>query len=246
MSKHSFFVSDLHLFSRRSQAEKHLPSMQQYAASAHTFVLGGDIFDFRWTTLSSISATIDAAIHWLDQFVSEHPECQFHFVLGNHDSNRNFVRKLSILSARVENLAWHPYYLRVDDSLFLHGDVADGPRDERALARKRDRWHHERKRGPVFNAMYDMVIQARLHKAVSNAVHREQFVLRRVHRYLCNVGQGPESGLRHVYFGHTHAAMSDVEYGGLTFHNGGAPIAGLQFRVLETGLAQPALVRMAG
>ena len=83
------------------------------------------------------------------------------------------------------------------------------------------------------NRLYDMAIQARMHKLVSTALHRQQLIVRRVHRYAENVGFGADAGVRHVYFGHTHASMADVRFRGLTFHNGGAPIDGLHFRIVR-------------
>jgi UDP-2,3-diacylglucosamine hydrolase len=35
------------------------------------------------------------------------------------------------------------------------------------------------------------------------------------------------------YFGHTHRSMADYQFGGPTFHNSGAPIKGVKFRILE-------------
>ncbi|MCO6458847.1 MAG: metallophosphoesterase [Pirellulaceae bacterium] len=236
MQQHTYFVSDLHLFSRRSVAERHLGSIVAAAAEARVFVLGGDIFDFRWTRLDSIEQTIDAAVHWVDRLVAPHPRCEFHYVLGNHDSNRHFVRRLERLAARRPNLTCHHYWLRLGNSVFLHGDVADRPMDQQALAAQRLNCHDDRKRGRVSNLAYDVAVGARLHKVASHVVNRRPRVARHILSYLRDVGQCSQSGVRHVYFGHTHAAMSDYRYGGLTFHNGGAPIKGLEFRILRTHL----------
>ncbi|HTN77248.1 MAG TPA: metallophosphoesterase, partial [Pirellulaceae bacterium] len=91
MSLPSYFVSDLHLFSRRSQAQRYRDQLHATARDAKVFVLGGDIFDFRWSMLKSVEVTVDAAIIWLEELIAPHPDCQFHFVLGNHDCNRRFV-----------------------------------------------------------------------------------------------------------------------------------------------------------
>jgi UDP-2,3-diacylglucosamine hydrolase len=58
--------------------------------------------------------------------------------------------------------------------------------------------------------------------------------VQRILGYLERIGHSREQGAQHVYFGHTHDALENYRYGGLTFHNPGAPIAGLQFRILET------------
>ena len=87
----TFFVSDLHLCSRRSQAPRHEAAIHAAAARASTFVLGGDIFDFRWSTLPTADETVRHAIRWLDDLVASHPQCDFHFIQGNHDCNRRFI-----------------------------------------------------------------------------------------------------------------------------------------------------------
>jgi UDP-2,3-diacylglucosamine pyrophosphatase LpxH len=236
MRQKSYFVSDLHLFSRRSQAERHMSTIAARARDAHTFVLGGDIFDFRWTRLDSVNETIDAAIDWLDDLIQPHPLCEFHYVLGNHDSNREFVERLEQLADRLPNLTWHDYWVRLGRSLFLHGDVADRPMDQQMLRLSRSRSHRDKKRGRFSNLAYDVAVGARLHKLASQVVNRKTRVARHLLSYLEDIGQDAKTGVRDVYFGHTHTTMSEYRYGGLTFHNGGAPIKGLDFRILQTHL----------
>lgn len=230
----SYFVSDLHLFSRRSQASRYAEEIHATARHAATFVLGGDIFDFRWSTLKSSDATVDASIAWLEQLVAPHPQCQFHFVLGNHDCNKKFVARLDALASQTPNLSWYEDYVRIGHSVFLHGDVADGNPTAATLALRRQKWHHDESRPGVFkNMMYDMVVHAQLHKMVGHLANPQARVAAKLATYLEEIGHGPKNGLRHIYFGHTHVAMSNFQFGGLTFHNGGAPIKGLQFRILK-------------
>lgn len=230
----TFFVSDLHIFSRRSQAHRHEERIHQTAKQARTFVLGGDIFDFRWSTLPSVDHSVEAAIRWLDELISPHPWCDFHFVLGNHDSHHLFIKRLERFASGISNLQWHPYYLRLGHSMFLHGDVADRRMGHRQLTLRRAAWLEESKRrGPVSNALYDVAIGARLHKLAA-LKNRHPRVASRILAYLEDVGHGPRTGVEHVYFGHTHTAMSNYEYAGLRFHNGGAPIKGLDFRIVQT------------
>ena len=56
------------------------------------------------------------------------------------------------------------------------------------------------------------------------AVYPKRIVARRILSYLRDIGQGPESGIQHVYFGHTHRAVNGYVHRGVVFHNGGAPI----------------------
>jgi UDP-2,3-diacylglucosamine hydrolase len=231
----SHFVSDLHLFSRRSQAPRHVAALHQAAAKAETFVLGGDIFDFRWSTFSTSEETVRHAVRWLDDLVASHPRCDFHFVQGNHDCNRRFVCALETYSATRPNLTLHPYFLRLGKSVFLHGDAADHPSmcDQR-LKKRREHWSRDESRSQVRHVLYDLAVSARLHRLARQVVHPRRRVVHRILGYLERIGQGRQSGVEHVYFGHTHDALHRYRHGGVTFHNPGAPIAGLQFRIIET------------
>jgi hypothetical protein len=73
----------------------------------------------------------------------------------------------------------------------------------------------------------------RLHKPFPHLVYTKRIVVRRIFNYLEKIGEGPGHGVRDVYFGHTHRKLSDYRYRGLTFHNCGAPIKGVKFRILE-------------
>jgi UDP-2,3-diacylglucosamine pyrophosphatase LpxH len=231
--RRSFFVSDLHLFSRRSLAAGYEPALHSAAARARTFVLGGDIFDFRWSTFDSTEETVRHAIRWLDDLVASHPRCDFHYVQGNHDCNRRFVVALETYSAARPNLTLHPYYLRLGKSVFLHGDVVDHPRMcPQRLTRRRERWSHDESRNRVRHVLYDLAVTARLHRLAGKVVHPRRRAVRRILGYLNRIHQGPEAGLEQVYFGHTHDALDHYRYRGLSFHNPGAPIAGLAFRII--------------
>ena len=232
MEPHTYFVSDLHLFSRRSQAPQHLGAVQAAARRARTFVLGGDIFDFRWSTLGSVETTVRASVDWIDDLVRKCPDCQFHFVAGNHDYNQRFLNAIGAYARQTPNLQFHDYYLRLAGSIFLHGDAADHPRMcANRLTANRQHWLKDETRGPIKNMLYDLAVKARLHR-LAGVVHPKKKVAQRLLGYLDRIGHGPGSGLEHVYFGHTHQAMSNYSLGGLTFHNGGAPMAGLQFRIV--------------
>jgi len=125
MSAKHFFVSDLHLFSRRSQGERYVDEIRSAAARAETLVLGGDIFDFTWTDHATIAESVEHAVVWLRQFAAAAPHCGVYYVLGNHDSHQLFIDRLDKLALSVKNFAWHPYCIRLANSVFLHGDMAN-------------------------------------------------------------------------------------------------------------------------
>jgi len=101
------------------------------------------------------------------------------------------------------------------------------------LAEAREEWLDTRRRGPFFSMLYDVVVLTRMHRPVPYLVYSKRIVVRRILKYLESIEQGPREGVRNVYFGHTHTKLSNYYYRGLTFHNGGAPIKGMKFRILE-------------
>ena len=227
-----YFVSDLHLFANRSNAHRYLEEIAQTAARAEVFVLGGDIFDFRWSGMPILRA-VERAIAWLRELATSCPQCHFHLVLGNHDYHQALIDRLVVLEKQVSNLSWHRFFVRLGSSVFLHGDVADKTMDARRLAEAREEWLDGRRRGPFLSALYDVVVITRLHRSVPQLVYAKRIVVRRILKYLESIGQGPSNGVRNVYFGHTHRRLTNYHYRGLDFHNGGAPIKGVPFRILE-------------
>ncbi len=231
--KKSYFTSDLHLFANRSEGELYLDAISHAASGAECFVLGGDIFDFRWATTATVEEAVDEAVGWLGRLAWKCPDCEFHFLLGNHDYHGAFIRRLIELDKDAANLCWHRFYVRLGSSMFLHGDVADRKMDSEKLADARSRWIDDSRKGRFLHLLYDLAVLARLHKPIPYLAYPKRIVARRILAYLKHIGHGPGDGVRNVYFGHTHRALSDYRYRGLIFHNGGAPIKGLEFRILE-------------
>ena len=227
-----YFVSDLHLLANRSEAHRYLVEIADAAAQADLFVLGGDIFDFHWTQLPILKA-VDRAMHWLDMLTTLCPDCQFHLVLGNHDYYGAFIDRLESPEHPISNLAWHRFYVRIGTSVFLHGDVANRAMDHRKLVEYRDKWLNKRRRGPFASKLYDVAVLTQLHKPMPHLLFNKRIVARRIFKYLESIGEGPGNGVRDVYFGHTHKRVTAYPYGGLTFHNGGAPIKGMKFHVVK-------------
>ena len=227
------FVSDLHLYAKRSEAARYAESIRLAARRSSVLVLGGDIFDFSWSTLGSVEATVEAAYHWLRRLGEEHPHCQIHYLLGNHDYCRPFIEMLEQRGSDIPNFSWHHFYLRLGQNLFLHGDAAEGKWNHERLLRYRSRWLHQPMAGKLSRGAYYLVHRARLHKPLPYLIHWKRRAAKRLLDYMDYIGEGPESGVRHVYFGHIHRRILNYRYRGMTFHNCGAPIAGLRFRVLE-------------
>ncbi|MCP4640800.1 MAG: hypothetical protein GY851_10220 [bacterium] len=227
-------VSDLHLFCRRSRVPDHMDALHDAVAASDLCVLNGDIFDFRWTTLDTIEETVDESIRWLDAFISRHAHAEMHYVLGNHDNVSAFTTALDRFATERPALTWHPYYVRLGDAVFLHGDVANWKMDADGLAAYRRGWHDDAKKGKLVNTIYDMAFTLGVHRFVHWLAFPRKAVADRILHYLESVNEGPDTGLNHVYFGHTHLALADHAHGGLLFHNCGAPMPGLKFTIFQT------------
>ncbi len=214
-----------------------MPAIFRAAAEANHFVLNGDIFDFRWSRYVNVPETVRHAIEWVDKLVASNPACKFHYVLGNHDSVHEFIEALGQYSAERPNFAWHPYYVKLGSAVFLHGEVAHRRMTAADLTRLRTRCLYDKRRGEVLNRVWDAAFGAGVHKAICHAVSPTRVVVERVHHYLDSVGEGHGSGTREVYFGHTHVPVRGYEHRGIRYHNGGAPMRGLQFDVLQARIA---------
>ena len=231
-----WFVSDLHMFSRRSIYHEHADEILARASEARVFVLGGDIVDFSWTTLPSVEATIDAAMQWLSDLVEANPNCQFHYLLGNHDCHSDFVEQLGKVTESHANLFWEPYFLQIGSAVMLHGDAVHlKERNNLALAAARTS-KHQFKQPEYRHKIYQMAIRSRLHAVVGKLANPKRIVAGRIWDYLSNEQVDLDSAVRNVYFGHTHVPMQDYAFRGIHFHNGGASISGLKFNMLPMQL----------
>ncbi|HID74615.1 MAG TPA: hypothetical protein EYP56_01310 [Planctomycetaceae bacterium] len=229
----TYFVSDLHLLAGHSDGDRALAEIRQVAGHADVVVLGGDIFDFRWASTLTMEEAARQAVEYLRRLTGQFPGCQFHYVLGNHDYHRQFLGRLGELADGTPNLAWHRFHWRMGPNVFLHGDVMRRRMNAQRLARSRSRWLDQRQRGALRSGLYEMIVAAGLHRPIPPLVHRKRKVARRILAYLGQIGHGPEQGVRHVYFGHTHRQLGAFHYRGITFHNGGAAIKGLKYRIVR-------------
>ena len=233
MSRCCRFVSDLHRFSRRSEGDRYESAIQQAAKETDVLVLGGDIFDFKWSTLASQKETIREACLWLMDLASLNRRCEVHYVLGNHDFNDPFMEALDNLADDCPNFHWHCYYLQLGKTLFLHGDVADRFMDQDELVLRRQSWKKHGRPPAMYHDFYSLAINLGLHKLPAFFVHRSRQVAERLVYYIDCHPELDRNSISQVYFGHTHVAMEGYEFAGLKFHNGGAPMKGLKFCMID-------------
>lgn len=230
-------VSDLHLFTRRSRALRHVPALHGAARRAAVTVLAGDIVDFRWSELESLDATLDAAERWLGELLDAAVDGELHYVLGNHDHEAAWIVRLEALARAEPRFHWHPFQLRIGDSVFLHGDAAQPGMTSGGLARYRERFARPRRPSRATARAYDVAMAFRAHAVGARAMFPPSAVVRRLGAYLDDIGLEIGRDVHDVYFGHTHLALDALEHRGARFHNGGAPLAGLEFRIVEAHLS---------
>jgi UDP-2,3-diacylglucosamine pyrophosphatase LpxH len=243
----SFFLSDLHLLSSRSTAPKLKYQIDAAIERAHTLILGGDIFDFRWSTHRSLEASADEAMCWLDELLQRNTDCRVHYLLGNHDCHPEFVLRLEELSQSNRNFIWHQHVLRIDRTVFLHGDVVDlkyrHHQDvHQVLDAKRLAGEMREPPTTLSHTLYDVAVRARVHRLVVQLAKSNERVLRRLTTYLTSQNLNANAGITRVFFGHTHRRMNAIDYAGLQFFNPGAAIKGLPFKLLDAGIPAVPLV----
>jgi UDP-2,3-diacylglucosamine hydrolase len=157
-------------------------------------------------------------------------------VLGNHDHLPEWTCALDELAGREPRFRWSPFHLRLGNAVFQHGDVSTPGIDPARLPQSRARFAQSRPPSRALERAYDGVVALRLHLLGARLAFPQRAVLRRLSRYLDGVRHEVGDGVRNVYFGHTHIPVDGVEYGGRRFHNGGAAIDGVPFRVLRAEL----------
>jgi UDP-2,3-diacylglucosamine hydrolase len=222
-------VSDLHLFARRSQGNACLESLRRELASVQTLVLNGDIFDFRWSTVGDLDMSVSAAIAWLRDLSGKFPDCQFHYVLGNHDCLAGFKERLAALSVSAPRLRWHEHALRLDSVLFLHGDCADRPMDASGFCRYRARWENDRQRSAFAATAYLVADRLGITRFTQQRHFPQKQTVKRIVHYLDQTTPDWRQTVRHCYFGHTHLPFTGYPQDGVTFHNTGSAIRGMAF-----------------
>ncbi len=223
-------LSDLHLLTERSTADRYAGPIRDAAAGADLFVLNGDIFDFKWSTHRRLSRSLRSAEGWLDALVRTHPGCQFVVLTGNHDDLPEYREVLDGLARRRPNLRWERHTFRLGGKVFLHGDAMHGAADDAELDAFRARHRRRRPMGRTARRLYRAATAAHLHVGVARAAPLRA-VAGRVQRYLDGALTGGLDGVEQVYFGHLHRAFDGLDLHGRRFHNSGAAIRGLRLLI---------------
>ena len=217
------FVSDLHLFSPRSVGEKVVTQFSTLSQDCDCLVLGGDIFDFRWSDHGSHLATLDAARRWLLDLLHVTGEIPIVFLPGNHDSHPEFLAMLDALAAGEPRLTWAAHHLQIADCLFLHGDLLDAGSVSR-LEAYRSKFHHESPQSRLAHRSYDLAVSMRIHKLIPRLRHKPLQTCQRLLDAMPELWLPSTVPVQQIYFGHTHVAIHGLEVNGIKFFNPGAAL----------------------
>jgi UDP-2,3-diacylglucosamine hydrolase len=226
-------ISDLHLFARRSRGAARFDAVREKLNHAEVLVLNGDIFDFRWSTLGDQQKTLPAAMDWLSGLANDFPDCQIHFIIGNHDCTVAFQRELSRFAAGQTRFQWHEYLLRLGPALFFHGDCAHRRMDRHGLNRFRGNWQRDWCWSPALATAYECVDRLGITRRVHEWHFPKQKTVERIAYYLDNTCPGWRDQTRDCFFGHTHLPFSNYKYEGVSFHNTGSAIHNLEFNPIH-------------
>ncbi len=228
--KHGYVISDLHMFTQWTSVEKYMCDIRKAAADADFFVLNGDIFDFRWSTLGSSKKTAEVAKEWLRELCSEFSDCKFFYVLGNHDSHIKLLDSLSELADEMDNFNWHDSYFQIGSSLFMHGDLIFTMKNVSPFARKKFK-----KKEPIrsmIRSTYHRVIKMGAHNLISR-LHAKERCAKYVLKVLRKKDRAKLKEITDIYIGHTHMAFSNFKYKGYTFHNSGSAVHDLHCNMMK-------------
>ena len=226
-------ISDLHLFSSRSEGFRLMDNLEKKLANVDLLVLNGDIFDFKWSQLSSEDETITKAVIWLENLIVNFSNLEVHYILGNHDCITKFTGSLKKLSSKHKSLKVHGTQLQIDRLLFLHGECTNWKMDESDLIRFRHAWS-QKKTSPRSHALlYDAMDKLGISKGFHNCYYPKPVTVKRVAYHLDKILPNWREKIDHCYFGHTHLAFQNYSLHGVHFHNTGSGIRGMEFLPLD-------------
>ncbi len=222
------FISDLHLFSQRSVGLSRWRESFSQLERADQIILGGDIFDLRWSQVGTFQQTIDEAGRWIDTAIRAHSRASWVYLLGNHDCHPEFQGMLDSVKATHPQFNWFPMSYVQGNRLFLHGDILDAPQ-QGGVDHYRKRFHEIHPKGNLSNFLYSTAVGFRVHKVVANARHRPAMTCQSLLDDLRSQLPHDLDGIDSIYFGHTHVPILGKRNQGYTFYNPGSGIRHLKY-----------------
>lgn len=231
--KQGLVVSDLHIFSRRSNPAQYMDQLNSALAKSDMLVLNGDTFDFRWSTLPSIDQTIIEAMAWIQELSDRFPDCHIQVVCGNHDCRNKYINALIKLSDKNSKICWHEHYLHLENLLFLHGDCDHRHTRFDRFVKRTEPYAAAKKVSNVLSMIYQKADQSGLTGFAQRLTARPKRSAKRVFSYMNGVAPNILDNVEHVYFGHSHVPFTDFKYNGLFFHNTGCAVKNTTFNPIQ-------------
>lgn len=204
----------------------------QDTAKISHLVLGGDIFDFRWSRAGGFEKSIALANRWLDQLLEFLPGCRVDYLLGNHDCDSRFRQLLEHRASDTSNFGVHEICFRFEDTLFLHGDVLDAGGFQH-LSKYRSAFEHSSEQPWWVHRLYDLAVMLRVHQRIPEFRHRPVPCVQKLKEYLGQEVSVDLSAIQRVFFGHTHVPIRGLQVSGITYWNPGAALKHMPFEPLE-------------
>jgi UDP-2,3-diacylglucosamine pyrophosphatase LpxH len=226
-----YVVSDLHIFGCSSLYLRYLPLLYRQVTSHAVTVLNGDTFDFKRSIYASTAETTSHAVAWVRDLAHRAPNSKIFFLLGNHDSQELFVRALNEALPELPNVSVVPDCLRLDSTVFLHGDVVDLPPGENNLSHVRERYSHAEP--SWLSRLFAQVITYTGANKIEYLRHSKKVLADRILTYLTASQPEVVGDIKDIYFGHTHVPLDHFVHKGITFRNTGSMIRGLPWRPME-------------
>jgi UDP-2,3-diacylglucosamine hydrolase len=222
------FISDLHLFCPRSVSVETHHQLSQYQDASECIVLGGDIFDFRWSTHESHDASLAAARDWLLELLSVTGQTNIVFLPGNHDCVPEFLAELELLATNEPRFTWHNHHVQIHDCLFLHGDILDAGPSLHHLATYRRKFHHSVPKSRLSQRSYDAAVAMRIHMIIPSLRRLPRRTCKELLKAIQKMELADAAAVRRVYFGHTHVRLNGIEVDGIKFFNPGGSLRHLK------------------
>ncbi|MDX1974318.1 MAG: metallophosphoesterase family protein [Rickettsiales bacterium] len=224
--KQGIIISDLHLFGNISRFKvRGAPAKQldDWLKDKDYCVLNGDIFELLYT--SSTDNAIEYGIRWLKRLCEKYPQCEFHYVLGNHDAVDEFIHRVEELSRNdtsdpshaIPNLVFHKHRFKMGNMLCVHGD-------EYMHSTPTKRYEYsvsEAKKYNSANSLSQNQIQELFYPTVKYYFRNPDAASKIVYTALSNNPKLNIQDYEHVVFGHTHVPFTNHSYQGIHFHNTG-------------------------
>ncbi|MFW6152535.1 MAG: metallophosphoesterase [Verrucomicrobiota bacterium] len=225
-------VSDLHLFTNRTTVHEHMPEIGVAADESEVFIFNGDIFDFQWSLYDGFRPSVHAAEKWIRQLAQRHPKTRLVFMLGNHDSIPEYISLLERLSRENPLIQWREQWYRLEDKIFLHGDIYHAEPGQTGIREFRQKCNAKLRHSRFRHSCYWAFARSGL-PAFFLLFVRKKTCARRIWTYLASELGSDLDKVNHVYFGHVHTTFTNFCYRNLLFHNTGSATKGARLTVMR-------------